>query len=65
VLGVLDEIAAAHDVPVAAVSLAWLAAQPTVGAPIASGRTLAQLGEILPAVSLRLSDDELRRLSDA
>ncbi|MCD2189858.1 aldo/keto reductase [Actinomycetospora soli] len=65
VLGVLDEIAAAHDVPVAAVSLAWLAAQPTVGAPIASGRTLAQLGEILPAVSLRLSDDELRRLSAA
>ncbi|WP_433803489.1 aldo/keto reductase [Actinomycetospora sp. CA-084318] len=65
VLGVLDEIAAAHDVPVAAVSLAWLAAQPTVGAPIASGRTLDQLREILPAVSLRLSDDELRRLSAA
>ncbi|WP_018334520.1 aldo/keto reductase [Actinomycetospora chiangmaiensis] len=64
-LGVLDEIAAAHDVPVAAVSLAWLAARPTVGAPIASGRTLHQLGEILPAVSLRLSPEELRRLSDA
>lgn len=64
-LGVLDEIAAAHDVPVAAVSLAWLAAQPTVGAPIASGRTTRQLSEILPAVGLRLTDDELGRLSRA
>jgi aryl-alcohol dehydrogenase-like predicted oxidoreductase len=65
VLGVLDEIAAAHDVPVASVSLAWLAAQPTVAAPIASARTLDQLAEILPAVSLELSDDEVRALSAA
>ena len=35
---------AAHDVPVAAVSLAWLAAQPTVVAPIASARTPAAAG---------------------
>lgn len=62
-LGALDEIAAAHDVPVAAVSLAWLAAQRTVAAPIASARTPAQLHEILPSVSLRLTEDELGELT--
>ena len=34
--------------PVAAVALAWLAAQPTVAAPIASARTADQLAELLP-----------------
>jgi aryl-alcohol dehydrogenase-like predicted oxidoreductase len=62
-LGVLDDIAAAHDVPVAAVSLAWLAAQRTVAAPIASARTLTQLHEILPTLQLQLSDDELGALT--
>lgn len=51
-LGVLDEIAAAHDTTVAAVSLAWLLAQPTVAAPIASARTVEQLNGILPAADL-------------
>ena len=58
----LDEIAAGHDVPVAAVSLAWLADQPTVAAPIASARTTEQLADLLPMLELRLTDDELRLL---
>ena len=62
VLAVLDEIAAGHNVPVAAVSLAWLADQPTVAAPIASARTTEQLVELLPMLELRLTDDELRLL---
>src|SRR6185436_2630634 len=33
-LGVLDEVAAAHQTTAAAVALAWLVAQPTVGAAI-------------------------------
>jgi aryl-alcohol dehydrogenase-like predicted oxidoreductase len=65
VLDALDDIAAAHDVSVAAVSLAWLAAQPTVLAPIASATSPEQLGEALQFVSLRLSEEELRRLSEA
>jgi aryl-alcohol dehydrogenase-like predicted oxidoreductase len=64
-LGVLDEVAAAHGVPVAAVSLAWLGAQPTVAAPIASARTLEQLDDLLAAVELRLTEDELGALSGA
>ncbi|GAA1331428.1 aldo/keto reductase [Pseudonocardia xinjiangensis] len=62
VLAVLDEIAAGHEVPVAAVSLAWLADQPTVAAPIASARTTEQLADLLPMLELHLTDDELRLL---
>ena len=65
VLSVLDEIAAAHGVPVASVSLAWLAAQPTVAAPIASARTVDQLAELLPSVGLTLSAEEIAALSSA
>jgi aryl-alcohol dehydrogenase-like predicted oxidoreductase len=65
VLSVLDGIAEAHDVPVAAVSLAWLAAQPTVAAPIASARTVEQLAELLPSVGLELAADELDALTEA
>jgi aryl-alcohol dehydrogenase-like predicted oxidoreductase len=63
VLAVLDEIAAGHEVPVAAVALAWLADQPTVTAPIASARTPEQLAALLPMLDLHLTDDELRLLS--
>ena len=63
VLAALDEIAAGHEVPVAAVALAWLAAQPTVAAPIASARTPEQLADLLPVLTLQLTDDELRLLS--
>jgi aryl-alcohol dehydrogenase-like predicted oxidoreductase len=62
-LAVLDEIAAGHRVPVAAVALAWLAAQPTVAAPIASARTPEQLADLLPVLDLQLTEDEVRLLS--
>jgi aryl-alcohol dehydrogenase-like predicted oxidoreductase len=63
VLAVLDEIAAGHGVPVAAVALAWLADQPTVTAPIASARTPEQLADLLPVLDLHLTDDEQRLLA--
>jgi aryl-alcohol dehydrogenase-like predicted oxidoreductase len=65
VLEALDAVAAAHRTNVAAVALAWLAAQPTVVAPIASATSAEQLADLLQFVSLQLSEDELRRLSDA
>ncbi len=64
VLTALDEIAAAHETTVAAVSLAWLAAQPTVLAPIASARSVEQLAGLLPFAELELSEGELARLDD-
>jgi aryl-alcohol dehydrogenase-like predicted oxidoreductase len=63
VLAVLDEIAAGHEVPVAAVAIAWLAAQPGVTAPIVSARTVEQWAGIAPALDLKLTADELRLLS--
>ncbi|WP_399886441.1 aldo/keto reductase [Streptomyces sp. BBFR51] len=65
VLTALDEIAEAHDAPVATVALAWLAAQPTVAAPIASARTVEQLPALLGVAELRLTQDEVARLTRA
>ncbi|POX50026.1 alcohol dehydrogenase [Streptomyces sp. Ru71] len=65
VLTALDEIAQAHDAPVAAVALAWLAAQPTVIAPIASARTPDQLPDLLAVADLTLTERELDRLTQA
>jgi len=62
VLDALDEIAAAHDTTVAAVSLAWLTAQPTVLAPIASATSTEQLHELLPSAELELTAGELAHL---
>ncbi len=64
ILAVLDEVAAAHDVSAAAVALAWLAAQPTVAAPIASARTPEQLSDLLQIADLKLSKSEIQRLSE-
>ena len=65
VLSALDDIAADRQVSVATVALAWLAAQPTVTAPIASARTLEQLPDLLASVTLELTDAELDALDTA
>ncbi|MET7427396.1 aldo/keto reductase [Streptomyces flaveolus] len=65
VLTALDEIAAAHEAPVATVALAWLAAQPTVTAPIASARTVEQLPALLGVAELNLTEAEVARLTEA
>ncbi|MBN9632167.1 MAG: aldo/keto reductase [Actinobacteria bacterium] len=65
VLAALDEVAAAHGVSVATIALAWLAAQPTVTAPIASARTLEQLPDLLASVTVELTADELAALDGA
>jgi aryl-alcohol dehydrogenase-like predicted oxidoreductase len=65
VLDALAEIAGGHRASIGAVALAWLAAQPTVIAPIASARTPEQLAELLPMADLVLSPDEVTRLDVA
>jgi len=65
VLAALRRVAEEADVPMPAVALRWLADQPTVTAPIASGRDVDQLAELLPMQDLRLTDDQRRRLTDA
>ena len=61
VLSAMDEIAQTHNAPLAAIALGWLRAQPTVSAPIASARTVAQLEEIIQVVEL--TPDEVLRLN--
>ncbi|MFE9252087.1 aldo/keto reductase [Streptomyces sp. NPDC007088] len=65
VLTALDEVAQAHGAEVATVALAWLAAQPTVAAPIASARTPEQLKALVAVAGLELTEDELSRLTTA
>ncbi|GCB92052.1 NADP-dependent aryl-alcohol dehydrogenase [Streptomyces noursei] len=65
VLQALDTVAAAHEAEPSTVALAWLAAQPTVAAPIASARTLAQLPALLAVTELTLTDVELALLTEA
>ncbi|MCX4434949.1 MULTISPECIES: aldo/keto reductase [Streptomyces] len=65
VLAALDEVAVAHDAEVATVALAWLAARPTVAAPIASARTVEQLPALLAVADLTLTDAEVARLTEA
>ncbi|HEY0813196.1 MAG TPA: aldo/keto reductase [Pseudonocardia sp.] len=65
VLAALDEVAATLDVPIAAVALSWLAAQPTVAAPLASARNVDQLNGLLPALTLELSAPQVEALSAA
>ncbi|OLR90921.1 aldo/keto reductase [Actinokineospora bangkokensis] len=65
VLAALDHVAEGHGVPVAAVALAWLKAQPGIVAPIASARTVEQLADLLPVATLELSADELAALTAA
>jgi aryl-alcohol dehydrogenase-like predicted oxidoreductase len=61
----LDEVAAARHTTVAAVALAWLLADATIAAPIASARTKEQLADLLPSVGLNLSSDEVASLTEA
>ncbi|MPY63506.1 aldo/keto reductase [Streptomyces spongiae] len=65
VLAALDEIAEAHGAELATVALAWLAAQPTVAAPIASARTVEQLPALLAVDKLTLTEGELAKLTEA
>lgn len=58
-LDALDRVADARRVSVAAVALAWLRQQPTVGAPIASARTIEQLPQLVQSFDLELSAEEL------
>ena len=65
VLEVLDRLAGAHETTPAAISLAWLLAQPTVLAPIASATSPPQLEELLACTEIELDESELRELDDA
>jgi len=65
VIAAMDAIAAETGASLAQIALAWLAAQPGVTAPIASATSLDQLDDIMGAIALELSPDQLDRLTAA
>lgn len=65
VLAALDQVAAEKSSSVTSVALAWLAAQPTVIAPIASASKVSQVADLLASATLSLSEEQLAALSVA
>ncbi|MDF6043382.1 aldo/keto reductase [Streptomyces sp. JH14] len=65
VLAALDRVAKERDAEIATVALAWLAAQPTVAAPIASARTVEQVPALVDVAGLQLTEQELAELTGA
>jgi aryl-alcohol dehydrogenase-like predicted oxidoreductase len=65
VLEAVQAVAAARGSTPAAVSLAWLLARPELSTVIVGARTLAQLGQNLAALAVRLTPEELARLDAA
>lgn len=65
ILPVMDAIAAETGASLAEIAIAWLLTQPGVTAPIASTVSLDQLNMLLRAVALKLSDEQVTRLTAA
>jgi aryl-alcohol dehydrogenase-like predicted oxidoreductase len=65
VLDAMDSVVEATGATHAQVALAWLIAQPGVTAPIASATSVKQVEDLLPAMTLELTKDQLDALTDA
>jgi aryl-alcohol dehydrogenase-like predicted oxidoreductase len=65
ILKALDEIAKQTKAKEASIALAWLLAQPTITAPIASATSIDQLESLFAAVDLKLDGDSLDKLTQA
>lgn len=63
-LKALDEVAARHQSTPAAVSLAWLLAQPHIDAPISSVTSLSQLNTSMAALHLELTKEDIALLNE-
>ncbi|WP_053970215.1 aldo/keto reductase [Mangrovimonas sp. ST2L15] len=65
ILEALDTVSNKHQTTPATVSLAWLLAQPTIGAPIASATSQSQLKTLFEAPLLNLDAEDLELLDKA
>jgi aryl-alcohol dehydrogenase-like predicted oxidoreductase len=62
IIDTLEEVGAAHGASIAATALAWLRAQPTVAAPIASASRVEQVADLLTSARLELTPEEVAAL---
>ena len=65
ILKALDEVSKETGAAQATIALAWLLAQPTILAPIASATSTRQLESLLAAPALKLTPDALQKLTQA
>ncbi|RKT33370.1 aryl-alcohol dehydrogenase (NADP+) [Microbacterium sp. AG1240] len=63
IIDALEGIGKAHGVSIASTALAWLRAQPTVVAPIASASRVDQVGGLLDSARVDLTADEISELT--
>src|SRR3990170_8347703 len=64
-LEAMDAVAAETGAALASIALAWTMAQPAITAPIASATSVGQLEELLAALTLELTPEQIDRLSGA
>ncbi len=65
VLAALDEVSARRGATPAQVALAWIMCKPAIAAPIASATSVAQLNELMGALSVALSEEDVAALDRA
>ena len=62
IIDTLEQIGTAHGASIAATALAWLRAQPTVVAPIASASRVDQVADLLTSARIDLTSEEIAAL---
>ncbi len=65
ILKALKQVSEETGAEQAAISLAWLLAQPTITAPIASATSTKQMESLFAAVELKLSNAQVQQLTEA
>lgn len=65
ILAALKQVSEQTGAAQASIALAWLLAQPTITAPIASATSTEQLAALFASVDLKLSDEHLKTLTEA
>ena len=65
ILEALAEVEHQTGAKQASIAIAWLLAQPTITAPIASATSVDQLGSLFAAADLRLTPEQLQTLTEA
>ncbi|HTB10563.1 MAG TPA: aldo/keto reductase [Bryobacteraceae bacterium] len=65
ILTALDEVSKAHNSTPGKVALAWLMAQPSITAPIASATSVDQVRDLVDATNLKLDPESIEKLNQA
>ena len=63
-LDTLDAIGHARGITISQVAIAWLLSKPIISSPIIGANNVAQLNDLLGAVGLRLTAEEMKSLDD-